>query len=269
MNVEPTTTSSFGSRLLRAFFNLLRLLLILAIVIGIGAAIYFGAPYLYEKLILPVETNTARLVELERGQQTERQQLSAQISELTSRLNTLENRQTAAAQTLADLQGAVQVLETTLGAHSAALDQLAQIHDTLARLAETTDRYGALISGDGSLLAELQRQITISRSIELLSRGRLYLSQSNYGLAEQDLRQASDLLSDLRNALLPTNIEALDAVLWRLDLAMENLPAFPVIAVDDLDIAWQLLIENLPAASDALAADQADPGTAALPTPAP
>ena len=32
----------------------------------------------------------------------------------------------------------------------------------------------------------------------------------------------------------------------RLDMAMGNLPAFPVIAADDVDIAWQLMMMGLP-----------------------
>jgi hypothetical protein len=35
-------------------------------------------------------------------------------------------------------------------------------------------------------------------------------------------------------------------VIARLDLALGNLPAFPVVAVDDVDIAWQLLVNDLP-----------------------
>jgi len=35
-------------------------------------------------------------------------------------------------------------------------------------------------------------------------------------------------------------------VLSRLDLVLGNLPDFPVIAVDDLNIAWNLLVLGLP-----------------------
>ena len=35
--------------------------------------------------------------------------------------------------------------------------------------------------------------------------------------------------------------EALDQAIARLDLALGNLPAFPVVAAGDLEIAWQIL----------------------------
>jgi hypothetical protein len=31
-----------------------------------------------------------------------------------------------------------------------------------------------------------------------------------------------------------------------LELALDNLPNFPVVAVDDVDIAWQLLVNSWP-----------------------
>jgi hypothetical protein len=100
--------------------------------------------------------------------------------------------------------------------------------------------------GETSALAELQRQVRLNRAIELLSRARLYLSQSNFGLAKQDVQAAQDLLVPLQTEIPTEKAAALQAVITRLGLALENLPAFPVVAVDDLDIAWQLLVEGLP-----------------------
>ncbi|HSG43822.1 MAG TPA: hypothetical protein VLA72_11755 [Anaerolineales bacterium] len=34
--------------------------------------------------------------------------------------------------------------------------------------------------------------------------------------------------------------------IFRLDLVLKNLPAFPVAASNDLDIAWQILIDGYP-----------------------
>jgi hypothetical protein len=41
----------------------------------------------------------------------------------------------------------------------------------------------------------------------------------------------------------------LEVVIQRLDLALSNLPDFPVAASDDLDIAWQILLSGLPQAT--------------------
>ena len=46
---------------------------------------------------------------------------------------------------------------------------------TLDSLALTSSNHESLLTGENSALAEVQRQVTLSRAIELLSRARLYL----------------------------------------------------------------------------------------------
>lgn len=246
MNNELKPLPSFWSRLGRAFVNILRILLVLAIIAGIAAAVYFGTPYLYENFILPVETNTTRLSEVEIKQAAEMAQLADQVVDLKARLTELESRQTDSAQSVAELQGQVQALEIALESHGETLKQLETMQTTLDALAATSSEYEALLVGSDSALADLQRQVTLSRSIELLSRARLYLSQSNFGLAKQDVQAARDLLVALQTYIPAEKTAALQGVITRLDLALGNLPAFPVVAVDDVDIAWQLLVNGLP-----------------------
>jgi hypothetical protein len=94
--------------------------------------------------------------------------------------------------------------------------------------------------------------------MELLSRSRLYMYQSNFGLAKQDAQSAHDLIATIRSEAPDTLSAELDAVLLRLDLALTNLPDFPVTASNDLDIAWQLLLGRLP---------QSQPTIVATPVP--
>lgn len=237
---------SFLSRLGRAFVNVLRFLLILAVIAGVAAAIYYGTPYLYEKFILPVETNTARLNEVENKQAADVEQLSAQITDLKSRLANLETRQTESAQSLVEAQGRLTALETVVQSHSETLKQLEAIQATLDALTATSAKHESLLMGDNSALADLQRQVTLSRTIELLSRARLYLYESNFGLARQDVQAARDLLLGLQNDIPSDKIANLQGVITRLDLALGSLPSFPVVAADDVDIAWQLLVYDMP-----------------------
>jgi predicted RNase H-like nuclease (RuvC/YqgF family) len=257
MSVDPKTNQSFWSRPKKPLAIILRYILILALLAGIAAAIYFGAPYLYEKFILPVESNTARLSEIESKQATEVEQLNAQIAELKSRLADLETRQTTSALAVAEAQGQIAALETAVEAHSETLKQLEVMQAALDSLSLASDNYESLLVGDNSALAEVQRQVTQSRSIELLSRARLYLFESNFGLAKADVQAAYDLLSSLQNTLPSDQNATLQDVLARLDLALENLPSYPVIAADDVDIAWQILVDGLPTL----------PGTTVTPEP--
>jgi uncharacterized coiled-coil protein SlyX len=246
MSVDPKPTLSFWSRLGRAFVNILRYLLILALIAGVVAAIYYGAPYLYEKFILPIEANTARLEEIENKQAADIEQLTNQIADLKSRLADLETRQTTSAQTLAEAQGQITALESAVLSHSETLKQLDAMQAALDKLSLASSDHESLLEESNFALAEVQRQVTLSRAIEMLSRARLYLYESNFGLARLDVQDARDLLLTLQSDIPTEKNATLQEVITRLDLALGNLPAFPVTAVDDLDIAWQLLVNGLP-----------------------
>jgi hypothetical protein len=69
----------------------------------------------------------------------------------------------------------------------------------------------------------------------------LYLAQSNFGLAREDVKSARDLLAALQNE---SENAARGQAIARLDLALGNLPAFPVVAAGDLEIAWQILMSG-------------------------
>ncbi|MBN2677198.1 MAG: hypothetical protein JXR32_03925 [Anaerolineaceae bacterium] len=243
-NMEPKP--SFGSRLGRAFVRILRGLLVLIIIAGLGAAVYYGVPYFYQKIILPIENNTAQLVEVESQRATDMEQLNSQIADLQSRLTTLETRQTKNAQDITELTGQVSVLETAVATHTGSLKQLEAMQKSLEALTGSVEGHTTLLTGEDSVLSDLRREIIISRSIELLSRTRLYLSQSNFGMARQDVVAARDLLLSIKEEIPADKAVTMETVLAQLDLALENLPAFPVIAVNDVDIAWQLLVTNLP-----------------------
>ena len=246
MSIERNTAPNFWSRLGRAFVNILRFLLILAVIAAVAAAVYFGVPYLYEKFIVPVETNTARLSEGEDKAAADVDQLAEQVSALQTRLSDLETRQTESAQAIAELEGQLEVVVSVLDAQSETLKSLEAIQASLDDLSAVSAEHEALQDDYNSILTDLQRQVSLSRSIELLSRARLYLSQSNYGLARQDVLAARNQLSSLQTNMPTEKSDALRGAIFRLDLALDNLPAFPVVAVDDVDIAWQLLIRDLP-----------------------
>ncbi len=223
----PQPKLDFGQRLGRAFMGLLKflsILLISAIILGgIGAALYIGLPYLYEIYVVPVNQNTTRISELVTQQAQDVTALKAEITELQLRLTEAEQQRVS--------------LEASLAAHTLSLAKLEEMQTTLNTTA-SEQRQG--------LNAELSRQIKLTRAIEILSRARLYLSQSNFGQARADVQSAYDLLAQLQTELAQEQQLPLNAVLARLNLALGNLPDFPVIAVDDLDIAWNLLINDLP-----------------------
>ena len=223
--IEPPLENkpSFGRRVGQVFLNvlraLLRLVLLVLLIIGVGAAIYYGAPYLRDKFIAPVEQNTTRVNELENeiaNLQTQLTEINAQLIEANNQIIETNNR--------------IDTLEQSIDAHTASLEKLAGMQATLETQLKEND--------DKTLLA-LKHEVVLTRILDMLARARLYLAQSNFGLAKEDVQAARDLLAELQ-------AEAKDEVLnqagTRLDLTLGNLPAFPVVASGDLEIAWQILM---------------------------
>ncbi len=231
---EEDVKPSFLSRLGRAFVNfmlaLLRLILTLAFIAIIGAALYFGVPFFNEKLIVPMEKNTAGIINLE-----------SQVADLQSQLDALNVR--------------VGVIEKSIESQSASIAKLEEMQNALEK---------EITTQNNSVMVALKREIMFTRAIETLSRSRLYLSQSNFGLAKVDVKSARELLAALKADAPEYQQPALDSTLARLDLALGNLPAFPVIAADDVDIAWELMMMGLP---ESAADVTATPALTFTPTP--
>lgn len=208
---SPKEKDSFFSRLGKAFLVFVRAvfrLIAIAIVIGgIGAALYYGLPYINQKVIVPIERNSAQIGKVE-----------AEVKALQIQLDETNNR--------------VDALEKSIEAHTASLTKLDEIQTTLENEIQT--------SQDETLL-QLKHEVMFTRSLDMLGRARLYLAQSNFGLARQDVNSARDLLAALQ---VETNDEARGQAIARLDLALGNLPAFPVVAAGDLEIAWQILMSG-------------------------
>ena len=207
---------TFGQVVRRIFIAILQLIIFLAIIGGIGAAAYFGLPIVYERYIRPVEQNTSQLNDLKFRQD----QSDIQITDLQTRLATLESGQTTQSDSLTDLDSRVQTLA------------------------------GADVQRNESLI-ELTYQSDLLRAMELLSRARLFLYQSNFGLARSDVQAARDILAEIQSTAPETKQKDLSEALFRLDLVLKNLPDFPVAASDDLDITWQILLDGYPVAPTA------------------
>lgn len=208
---------SFFKRLGRAFLffirALVRLIMLAILIVAIGAFFYYGLPYITETFIAPVERNTAQIGQLE-----------AQVAELQTQLEDMNTR-------LAALEGSVE-------AHTESLQNLEVMQAEIeAQLEENNNK----------VLLELKREIMFTRALDVLARARLYLAQSNFGLAQTDVQTARDLLAELQ---AEKEDDVLEKAIERLDLALANLPDFPVVASGDLEIAWQILVSgNAPAAT--------------------
>ena len=220
---------SFGERVGRFFRFLLRLILLLIVLTVVSLALYFAVPLFYETFVRPVEQNTSQVREL----QSRQEQTEQELADLQTKLETLETVQNQHDQSLTELDERVIDIEAEITARTESLAALERLQAEL----EVQNQ---------EVSAELERQINLLKSMELLSRARLSMYQSNFGLARQDVQIARDLLAGIPADAPAPLAEELGAVIFRLDMTLSNLPNFPVAASDDLDIAWQILLAGMP-----------------------
>jgi hypothetical protein len=220
---------SFGQRVRRFFDFLIRLISWVIILSVIGLGLYYGLPLLYQRYVVPVEQNTAGVTEL----QSRQEQTEQELADLQAKLETMEAGQSQNAESLTELDQRLSGIETEINARTQSLAALEEIQSELQAQNE-------------AISAELEYQVNLLKAMELLSRARLLMYQSNFGLARQDVQIARDVLAKVRPDAPASLTDDLDEVIRRLDLTLFNLPDFPVAARDDLDIAWQILLSGLP-----------------------
>ena len=253
---KPASGSGFGSFLKQLFFFLLRLIVILLLLTGLAIGIAYLAPLVYERYVRPVEMNAAQVAALG----TQQAQSATQIASLQARLATAEAGQAKQGETITNLNGRFQTIEGGIAEHTKRLEALNEMQDALLKTNEAS-------------LAKMDNQIKLLKAMEMLSRARLFLYQSNFGLARQDAQSAREILADLHQAAPEASTPELVEALFRLDLVLKNLPDFPVAASVDLDLAWQVLAQGMPAQTpvpteSVTATPMSAPTQSVTPTPA-
>ena len=253
----PSTNPTYGQRLqggLRTFLRaLLRLVIILLVAVLIGLGIYAVVRWLYPRYLVPIQTNTQEIGQLKQQLADQDQQWKDRLGQIQERLAVLESQHSLDRETISGLQARLGEVDQLQQASQSRLEQLDQLQAGLASLntalaqnqssAQAMDQ--RLNAGDGPL-AGLEREILLLKGMELLQRSRLSLVQNNAGLARQDLLTLRDLLASLKALATPEQKDTVGQLQIRLDLALGNLPDYPVLAAQDLEIMWSLVGLGLP-----------------------
>lgn len=267
-NPQPSFAERFGNAFLVFLSAILRLLVILILGVAFAAIFYFGVPALYRQIVDPIQENAAQLQVLSTLQSQNKEQVTQRLESLTSRVESLENQADANREAMSSLEtqlseevnlqkSGLSEMDAKLTSSIADLDNLQTELDNLSTtykdLAKQVNQTGKEIEAMKSeatqeepSLIGLQSEVDILKVMELLTRSRLYIFQSNFGLAERDVRAAREILVLTRTSTPDFKPETIQAVLTRLDLALANLPNAPNLANDDLEIAWLYLIGGLP-----------------------
>lgn len=224
-----------GAWLHRARRVALRLLLAVILGIALGAAAFYGVPALYQDFIQPRQSNAQRLSDLEEAVRQEHELDRQERASLALRLSQLETR-LAALQAQADAQARELDLLANMPGRAARLEQ--DIEQALADIAALQDALGAADAPS----QRLARQLQLVRAMELITRARLWLVQSNFGLAADEIDSARQALEALVATAPAEEAARLRPIADRLAMALTNVETAPVVAADDLEIAWKLLV---------------------------
>ena len=88
---EKTQQPGCWSRLGRTVAVLLRLIFVVVLAILIGVGIYYGVPWVYWRLVIPVQDSAARIEMLQRDLEDTRTDWNTELTEQGQRISALES----------------------------------------------------------------------------------------------------------------------------------------------------------------------------------
>lgn len=286
MSNENSPQQSSFMRGLKAFLRALaRILLVVILAILLALGIFYGLPWVYRQYVAPIRQDISLLQEGQAGQEQYNQQLSDRLDGLKERLESLEIQSDTSKQLASELKTSLQQLGIRLDESSEAIGALqttpnpeilalsdsvkelgasieeieARLNDIdsfnsgieteISRLDQRINQLNEVLSAADNPATQVLRELQIVKAMEHLTRSRLFLAQNNLGIAEADILASRTILVNLQATLTENQAIALEEVIERLDSALDNLPQSPVLAAEDLEIAWQLLTQGLPEGS--------------------
>lgn len=289
----------------RFFGVLLRLFFVIVIGVLIGGGIFYavvvGGPILYRTYVQPVENSIARIESTQTGQTEYNAFLNERLDGLQARIETIESQSDGYKQTISELQSQLDDINATIGAGEgemqAGLDdlrqetetQIAELHTALDAVNSDVDDLDQMVGTLGSTVetaaeniveleeqlanqdspvAALRRELRLVQAMELLTRARMNIAGNNIGRATEDITATQELLTNLETLVPSYQTETVAAINERVSASLELIEASPVLAADELEVAWQLLRRGLPGEPKLQAdPDAAPPETEATPTP--
>ena len=242
---------------------LLRIFLVLLVGVVVGSVVYFSAvgwvPYLEQSVFEPIDKNQTQLQHIASTQAA----LESQLTELAlrrteipaSNIEEFADSLMAAKEEIDEVKSDLRIL-TAYG-----LTQVPALLETITADQQASEAHISALATAQMADQRYQFETELIRIIAHLSRANQYFLHDNFGLAEDQLLAAGEILGELEGSLdsrqRPQAVELIDLIIG----AIEDLPDQPDTAGLKLDLAWQLalqLLETLP--------DQSEPGPL-TPTP--
>jgi archaellum component FlaC len=249
VNME-TQQSGCWSRLGRAIAVLLRLIFVVVIAILIGVGVYYGVPWVYWRLVIPVQESAVRIEMLQRNLENTRADWNTELTEQGQQISALESDLAAQRERMAALEadmGRMDEILTTQG------ETLSELQTTLDSAEEATSQlgddvevlYGELdtlrdeIADPNRVAATFERRLILLQAWGEILKARMHLLEDNAGNARQALALARANLEQVILLSPEPEAEALIAIQERLDAADTAIEERPFVAINELEIIWR------------------------------
>lgn len=253
MNTE-TKQPSFWKRLgwasARFLTVLLRLILVVIVAILIGVGVYYGVPWVYWQLVIPVQESAARIEILQRDLETTRADWNADLTEQGQRISALESGLAAQRERIAALETDIERMDEVVTAQGETLNELQTALDgteeTTGQLGDDVEiLYGELdtlrieMADPNRVTAAFERRLVLLQVWGEILKARLHLLEDNTGNARQALALARANLERVIVLSPEPEAEALIAIQERLDAADTAIEERPFVAINELEIIWR------------------------------
>jgi hypothetical protein len=240
--IPSEQTGNKPNPLIRFLKVIWRLFLLLLTGIIVGAVVYFAFIQLYMNAVQTAQTSSERLNVVETASAQQRQLDAERLDQLSKRLSDLEKQQGKQSEGISSLEGKALVFDRAVDNLNLISKRVTTLEAALALNSQTDQELVNAMTAEEGPLMVMKREVKILKAMELVNRARLNLIQNNAGLARSDVESANQLLKILRDESPETQKATVTTWIRRLDLVLENLPAYPVVAADDLEIAWRMLV---------------------------
>jgi chromosome segregation ATPase len=197
----------------------------------------------------PVQTNSRQIEIITRELEELKEVLSSQTMTIEEINGMLEGSLAEQRESIAELTAQVVtidavVIELEEGAKNFVTmeGRLDMVDDVLQEFGSDLEGFSVKLEETDTPSAKLSRQLQLIKAMELITRARFWFIQDNLGKARDDIQSAKEVVELVQSDGAESEVEVLAGIVERLDQALLAVELTPIVAADDLEIVWQLLI---------------------------
>jgi hypothetical protein len=251
---------------MNSFKWVLRFVVVVIIFSLVGFGIYLGFPYLYQQWIKPLEEQGLQLKELKTQFNNNQESFSTRLTDLQDRIQALTLQQDKNKEVISNLAQNIEEISRLKNTQEALAKQAENLNIEIEKYASNSEalnkQFGIInthLQEQQTMLATLsvqnQQQATaiskreqetiLIRILEYISHSRSAFASKNYGSAQEDLQAARDLLNQGIRQQTFSQSSSLAAIDQRLELVINELNTNPLLAEEDHDILWLMVMNAL------------------------